>query len=235
MHLYRVGGCVRDKLIGLQPKDVDYLFVEEGATMDTLTAYLIQNGYRIILTTPECLTIRAARNGTVVDFNLPRREVTYTTSSRRPVAIPGTLHDDLARRDFTVNAMAESVDDGALIDLFGGLHDLERRILDTPINPLQSFTDDPLRILRGFRFCITKGFQFSERVRAALRNPMLWEKMRTVVSKERIQSELQMCFKHDTVATLLLLQTYCDKDMLDVIFNGIWLRPTMHPPQPSPQ
>jgi poly(A) polymerase len=227
MRLYRVGGCVRDALLGIQPKDIDYLFVEEGATMDTLTEYLTQNGYRIILATPECLTIRAARDGTVVDFNLPRREVTYTANSRRPVAIPGSLHDDLARRDFTVNAMAELVDDDTLIDLFGGLRDLERRILDTPTDPLQSFTDDPLRILRGFRFCINKGFPFSSRVSAVIRNSVLWDKMRNTVSKERIQSELQVCFKHDTVATLLMLQTYCDKDMLDIIFSDIWLRPVI--------
>lgn len=226
MRLYRVGGCVRDQLLHLSPKDIDYLFVEEGATMETLTTYLLEKGYRIILATPECLTVRAAKGGVVSDFNLPRREVSYTPSSRRPTATVGTLHDDLARRDFTVNAMAESTETGEIIDMFGGMRDLAGRILDTPIDPHASFMDDPLRILRGMRFCITKGFQFSPRVEAAIADRDVWAKMRTTVSKERIQSELDICFRHDTVATLLMLQTYCDKDMLETLFGEVWLHPT---------
>jgi tRNA nucleotidyltransferase/poly(A) polymerase len=225
MKLYRVGGCVRDQLLGIQPKDIDYLYVEDGASMETLTHYLKENGYRIILSTPECLTVRAAKDGVVSDFNLPRHEVTYTAASRRPVAAIGTLHDDLARRDFTVNAMAEPLGGGEIVDLFGGQQDLANKVLDTPVDPLRSFMDDPLRILRGFRFCITRGFQFSERVVAAIRDPTVWSKMQATVSKERIQSELHLCFKHDTVATLLMLQTFCDRTMLDVLFREVWLRP----------
>jgi tRNA nucleotidyltransferase/poly(A) polymerase len=94
------------------------------------------------------------------DFVMARKEVGYVEGTRRPILELGTLEDDLIRRDFTVNAMAED-EDGNLIDLFNGQIDLQRMVLITPKAPKITFDEDPLRIIRAIRFSITKGFSLT--------------------------------------------------------------------------
>ena len=89
----------------------------------------------------------------VADFVMARKEVGYIPNTRTPIVEPGNLYDDLSRRDFTVNALAKDPDTGEIIDYFGGLEDIKKKLLRTPLPP---FDDDPLRILRGIRFSITK-------------------------------------------------------------------------------
>ena len=105
----------------------------------------------------------------------------------------------MLRRDFTVNAMAED-EEGNLYDPFNGLADLNIMTLDTPGDPNLSFKDDPLRIIRGMRFCITKGFIFSKDVRNAITE--IGIQGMEVVSEERIREEMYKCFHHDTKKTL---------------------------------
>jgi tRNA nucleotidyltransferase/poly(A) polymerase len=164
--------------------------------------------------------------GELADFNLPRKELFYTTDSRTPVCQLGTLSDDLLRRDFTVNAMAED-SSGGIIDICCGQEHLRQRMLETPLDPHVSFTEDPLRLLRAFRFMITKGFRPSARVEAALRNKALWSRL-SLVSRERILEELKKCFQYDTVATMKTLLDFCDEETLTWIFaDTLWLKPTM--------
>jgi poly(A) polymerase len=237
--IYQVGGCVRDKLLGIKPKDYDFVFVSDvsdisGAFTEMMT-YLQRKGFTIFLSTSDCFTIRAKFPPThefkhmTADFVLARKELHYTDNSRKPVCIPGTLYDDLERRDFTVNAMAED-ESGHLIDYFNGVHDLRAGILRTPIDPQRSFGDDPLRLLRAMRFAITKDFTFSSEVDAAFATPQLWNKLKTTVSKERIREELHKCFAHNSIKSIRYLQKLdqIDSTILDsILHEPIWLKPTM--------
>jgi tRNA nucleotidyltransferase/poly(A) polymerase len=158
------------------------------------------------------------------DFVMARKEVGYVEGTRRPILELGTLEDDLVRRDFTVNAMAED-EDGNIIDLFNGLDHLKFKILITPLDTNVTFNDDPLRLLRALRFSITKDFRISNDIWNELNNFDYDEKM-GVVSTERIREELLKCFKHDTLKTLNKLNEF--KYLRDYIFknNILWLKPT---------
>lgn len=215
--LYEVGGKIRDELIGLQSKDVDYSVVVEstdeiGDVFEQFMDQLKSEGYDIFLPNSEetlkkakeTLTIRAKfpkdhKYSGVADFVLARKELYYPESGRRPVCKLGNLRDDLERRDFTVNALAKG-EDGEIIDLFNGYTDLMDGILRTPLDPYKSLKDDPLRIIRAMRFCITKGFVLSKELREAIKEVGIrgLEK----VSIERVREELEKCFRDDTLTTL---------------------------------
>ena len=136
---YEVGGKVRDELLGLCSKDVDYVAVPDESirkcnTTETLfkalELYLRKENFEIFLITPSCFTIRARfpqnyKYSGVADFVLSRKEEYYIEGTRRPVVVPGTLYDDLSRRDFTVNALARDPDTGEVIDYFNGQDDLK--------------------------------------------------------------------------------------------------------------
>ena len=238
--LFTVGGCVRDKLLGLKSKDIDFTFVcEDSQTVEggwiEMSSWMKINGFEIFLETPDCFTIRAKfpkdhkNAGLVADFVMARKEVGYTHGTRRPILELGTLEDDLIRRDFTLNAMAED-EDGNLIDLFGGQEDLKAGILRTPLPAGQTMMDDPLRFLRSLRFSITKGFSIHTDIFKAMEQSDIKEKLRVTVSAERIREEVFKMMKHDTVKSLKLLHQV-DQEFLpgfiELVFDrGLWLKPT---------
>jgi tRNA nucleotidyltransferase/poly(A) polymerase len=157
------------------------------------------------------------------DFVMARKEVGYVEGTRRPILELGTLEDDLVRRDFTVNAMAED-EDGNLIDLFNGQIDLQRRVLCTPKAPQITFNEDPLRIIRAIRFAITKGFSLTYIDLHIHR--FNYENQMGVVSIERIREELLKCFKHDTLHTLSMLDEFPALKHYVFKNNILWLKPT---------
>jgi poly(A) polymerase len=237
---YEVGGKVRDELMGLQSKDIDYTVVLDGSirilgysigsAFEDLQEYLIGNGYQVFLSTPECLTIRAKfpnghpNEGTVADFVLARKELGYMEGTRKPIVVPGSLYDDLERRDFTVNAIAKDTN-GVLLDPFNGQQDIKNKILRTPVDPKITFADDPLRLLRAIRFSITKHFTIDSDILHIIRT-FNYKELMPVVSEERIREELFKCFKHDSLTTMGFL---CDNPKLAVyIFDNtnLWLKPT---------
>jgi tRNA nucleotidyltransferase/poly(A) polymerase len=239
--IYEVGGCIRDKILGVHSKDIDFTFVldnlnrtvEDG--FEIMTSWLEHKGFKIFLSTPDCFTIRAKfpkdhqHAGLVADFVMARKEIGYIPGTRKPILELGTLEDDLLRRDFTLNAMAED-EDGNLIDLFGGLKDLKDGMLRTPLDPMITMMDDPLRILRALRFSITKGFTIDLDIWSAMLQPEILEKLKLTVSSERIRDEVFKMMKHDTPKTLRLL-TQVDIEFMpgfiDLIFTkGLWLKPT---------
>jgi len=238
--IFKVGGCVRDKLLGIESKDIDFTFVldntdgtvEEG--FQIMTDWLTTEGFDIFLSTPECFTIRAKfpighkMERWVADFVLARKEVGYVEGTRRPILELGTLEDDLMRRDFTLNAMAED-EDGNLIDPFGGQGHLGARLLKTPLPAEQTMMDDPLRFLRALRFSITKGFFIHPPIINAMKQPEIFEKLKLVVSAERIREEIAKMMEHDTPATLRVL-TRMEAELpglIALIFDrGLWLKPT---------
>lgn len=238
---YEVGGKVRDELLGKQSKDIDYTVVLDdellkigwtvGEVFDMLQEHLIGNGYQVFLSTKECLTIRAkfpvghVNEGTVADFVLARKDIGYMDGTRTPIVAPGTLHDDLQRRDFTVNAIAKA-SDGRIIDPFNGRADLKSRLLRTPIDCKITFNDDPLRILRGIRFSITKGLMLTNQIRRVMET-FDYEKKMKVVSEERIREELYKCFKYDSLYTMDVLANQYPAIGRYIFRNTkLWLKPT---------
>jgi tRNA nucleotidyltransferase/poly(A) polymerase len=238
--IFKVGGCVRDKLLGVESKDIDFTFVlddldqtvEEG--FRSMTNWLTREEFSIFLSTPDCFTIRAKfpkghkNEGLVADFVMARKEIGYIDGTRQPILVLGTLEDDLIRRDFTLNAMAED-DEGNIIDLFGGREDLEKKILRTPLPADQTMMDDPLRFLRALRFAVTKGFLINYDIVSAMTQPEILEKLEKVVSAERIREEVFKMMKHDTVASLDLfreVETTLPGFTKLVFSRGLWLKPT---------
>ena len=238
--IYEVGGCVRDEIIGVHTNDIDFTFVLDNTNQtidegwDEMLSHLKNEGFKIFLETKDCFTVRAkfpkghVNEGLVADFVMARKEVGYILGTRKPILELGTLEDDLRRRDFTLNALAKDLD-GTIVDLFEGRKHLEEGILVTPLNPIKTFFDDPLRMIRALRFSITKGFEIDPEVWDAMFEPGLIEHLKNVVSKERIQGEVSKMMKHDTVSTLRLLAKIdkIEPKLLEVMFGGdIWLLPS---------
>lgn len=244
--LYKVGGCVRDELLGLKPKDIDYSVVieldnssvvtEASDGLTYLEQYLESNGYTIFLKTPDTYTFRAKHNITkeVADFVLAKRKLAYEFTSHKSIVVLGSLEEDLVRRDFTINSMAISPESGELIDLFGGQEDLAKKILRTPLDPVVTLLDDPLRIFRALRFMVTKNLKLHPELYDGLRNKQIYEKLWRVVSIDRIREELNKMFSYNTTKSLELLVQFSEeiKDVyptfLSDLFDktGLWLKPT---------
>jgi tRNA nucleotidyltransferase/poly(A) polymerase len=240
---YEVGGCVRDEILGLKSKDIDYVAVPDEGLLEVITyadtmfsileTYLKSEGFEIFLITPDCFTIRAKfpkdhKYQGVADFVMARKEVGYIPNTRQPMIVPGTLHDDLIRRDFTLNALAKD-EDGNIIDMFDGMWALENKILLTPQDARTTMLDDPLRLLRAFRFSITKGFDISPRIWETCHVDDIVNKLEQVVSQERIRDEIFKMMKHDTLKTLDLFEKikYTNPKILEIMFGkGLWLKPT---------
>ena len=240
---YEVGGCVRDEILGLKSKDIDYVAVpSEDLLKDISSAhtmfgilegYLKEEGFELFLVTPNCFTIRAKfpkkhKYQGVADFVMARKEIGYIPDTRQPIVVPGTLYDDLERRDFTLNALAKD-EDGSIIDYFDGKWALENKMLLTPLDSKVTMLDDPLRMLRAFRFSITKGFTISTRIWETLLMDSVVEKLEQVVSQERIRDEVYKMMKHDTLKTLELFERIriINPKILEIIFGkGLWLKPT---------
>ncbi len=205
---YQVGGCVRDALLGVVSKDID--FSVEADSYDAMREAVIErcggNPDSIKVDKPEFATIRAVDpvlGG--VDFVLCRKDGAYS-DGRRPDSVEmGTLLDDLSRRDFTVNAIAKA-DDGSLIDPFNGQADLKLRLLRC-VGGVERLREDSLRMLRAFRFAITKGFALSMDVARFLKDDGN-AKLLDNISIERIREELLKCFTKDTLQTLVWLEEF---------------------------
>lgn len=237
---FEVGGCVRDSLLGLQSKDVDFSVVAPEGVFATaehafvaMEAQLAGEGFQIFESRREFLTIRAkvpkghaleARTN-VADFVLARKDGPYSDGRRPDWVAPGSLEDDLARRDFTSGAICRSID-GEIIDPFGGVSDVKNKVLRFVGDPKQRIKEDGIRVLRGLRFQITKGLIPETETDAALRSDLATD-MLAVVSKERVREELNKMFMESTFDSLRLLQTLPDK-MIKTIFScGLRLESTL--------
>lgn len=224
MKLYQVGGHVRDSLLGQKSHDVDY---SVGAnSFEEMHEFVKTISKQIFLVKPEYLTIRASNlSGEVADYVLCRKEGTYTDGRRPDSVQAGTILDDLARRDFTINAMAIDCDTGKLLDPFGGEQDLRDRVLRCVGNTSDRFNEDSLRILRAMRFYITKGLYLSPEILEVFGNPDYWVSSLSVISMERKREELHKCFSFDTVATLDFFRSV-PRVWAEILFKDLWLKPT---------
>ncbi len=166
--LYLVGGSVRDRLMGITPGDTDYA---TDALPGDVIDFLSEAGVKVIPTGVPFGTVTAIHpvTGEKAEITTFRCAEIYHRGSRHPVVEFGTnIEEDLRRRDFTVNAMAMD-SAGNIIDPFNGRKDLSEGILNTPGSPDESFTDDPLRILRAYRFAAKLGFAITPGVRRSAR------------------------------------------------------------------
>jgi tRNA nucleotidyltransferase (CCA-adding enzyme) len=225
--VFEVGGHVRDQLLGIQSKDVD-CSVEAPSFQDMLE-FVEATTEKIFQVREEYVTIRAMGfDGQPKDFVLCRKDGAYS-DGRRPDAVEvGTIYDDLARRDFTINAMAVDVDTGEFLDPFGGREDLENKILRCVGSAAERFEEDSLRIIRAIRFAITKGFEPDEEIWEILSDSEWAEKL-SLIARDRIRGELLKCFRFSTSKTLKFLFRI-NHHYLTVIFDGepeIWLKPTL--------
>jgi poly(A) polymerase len=181
-----VGGPVRDAVLGRSSADLDFT---TSARPDETEAVLRRwtHGGAIWDMGREFGTLGATRDGVKVEITTYRTE-SYDPTSRKPeVAFGDTLAGDLSRRDFTVNAMAVRLPSLEFVDPFDGLQDLAGELLRTPVEPAQSFDDDPLRMMRAVRFVSQLGFTIEDRTAAAIRE--LAARIE-IVSAERIRDEL---------------------------------------------
>ena len=184
---YAVGGVVRDLVMGRKSKDIDIVVVGSGIAFANAVAKAISPHIEVSVF-KNFGTARFRYADTEVEFVGARRE-SYRVNSRKPIVEDGTLQDDLNRRDFTVNALAIPLNGpgkGEIIDCFGGLQDMDAKLIRTPLDPDVTFSDDPLRMMRAVRFASQLGFAIvPETFEAIQRNAARLE----IISQERIMDE----------------------------------------------
>jgi len=223
---YVVGGFVRDKLLGRSTKDIDVVCVGDGIALANETATLFHPTpavsffknfgtahLKIMLE-----NVNDAEEGPLIieiEFVGARKE-SYQLNSRNPVVEAGTLMDDQNRRDFTINALAISLNKnnyGILIDPFDGVADLQNKIIKTPLAPEETFSDDPLRMMRAIRFAAQLDFIIEEKTMLAIET--IAQRIK-IISGERIADELNkiLMTKKPSVGFDLLYKT----GLLHIIF-----------------
>lgn len=187
MHAYVIGGFVRDTFMGKTSKDID--IVVEGEGIAFAKAVAAKAGIKNVQVFRNFGTAMLMFDDWQIEFVGARKE-SYRRDSRKPIVENGTLEDDQKRRDFTINAMSFSLNEdnfGELVDPFGGIRDLNDRIIRTPLDPKITYSDDPLRMMRAIRFATQFGFTIETNSYEAIRKNAARIK---IVSQERITDEL---------------------------------------------
>ena len=211
---YVIGGFVRDLILGRDfKKDIDIVAVGSGIELALKVSELLPKKPKVqIFKTYGTAMLRF--EDTEIEFVGARKE-SYNLDSRNPVVENGTLEDDQNRRDFTINALALSLNKtnfGELSDPFNGLEDLKNKIIKTPLDPDITFSDDPLRMLRGIRFATQLGFEIEENSLQSIKKNA--ERIK-IITGERIVDELNKILSTDkpSIGFLLLYKT----GLLDLI------------------
>ncbi|PRY55101.1 putative nucleotidyltransferase with HDIG domain [Arcticibacter pallidicorallinus] len=183
---YVIGGFVRDIFLKRASKDIDILVIGNGIQFAEKAAAELKTNVSIFKSFG---TAMLRYKDLEVEFVGARKE-SYRSDSRKPIVENGTLEDDQQRRDFSINAMAISLNTetyGELVDPFYGITDLNDKIIRTPLDPMDTFSDDPLRMMRAVRFASQLGFTIEERAIEAIKTS---KERISIVSKERITDEL---------------------------------------------
>ena len=184
--IYIVGGYIRDMLLGRSKSEIDFLVI--GDSLAYAKALANRLGVDNINLFKNFGTAHFHYNGIDLEFVGARKE-SYNRNSRKPIVENGTFEDDINRRDFTINTLAVSINSenfGLFIDTFNGSADLEKKLIKTPLDPMVTFDDDPLRILRAYRFASVLNFNVAEEINEAANK--LRDRLK-IVSQERITDE----------------------------------------------
>ncbi|HTY12286.1 MAG TPA: CCA tRNA nucleotidyltransferase [Bacteroidota bacterium] len=216
VEVYVVGGYVRDKLLGKEVQDVDVLVVGDGIEFAKRTAE--EFGKQSVATYENFGTAMLKTGALKIEFVGARKE-SYSRDTRNPSVEPGSLQDDLARRDFTVNALAASLNSatlGEVTDPFDGQADLEARILRTPLDPSRTFTDDPLRIMRAVRFASQLGFSLEKETLEAIAS---MKDRLNIIAQERITDEFMKILSSPKPSVGLRLMF--DTGVMNIVFPEV--------------
>ncbi len=214
--VYVVGGFVRDLILERNRNEIDFVIVGDGPKFAEELAKEL--GVENVNTYKNFGTAHFRLNDFDLEFVGARKE-SYNKDSRKPIVESATLEEDLSRRDFTINTLAVSIakkNFGDLIDIFYGLEDIEKKIIKTPLDPMITFDDDPLRIMRAFRFASQLQFSVDDKIINAAKN--LKERLK-IVSQERITDEFLKILESPkpSVGLMLLYQS----EILEVVFPEI--------------
>jgi putative nucleotidyltransferase with HDIG domain len=183
---YVIGGFVRDLLLNRPSKDIDIVIIGNGIAFAESVAQKLKVKLSVF---KNFGTAMLRYKDIEVEFVGARKE-SYRAHSRKPIVENGTLDDDQKRRDFTINALAIALHPkqfGQLLDPFGGVKDLEQKLIRTPLDPVETFSDDPLRMLRAIRFASQLSFTIDPIAIEAIRQNV--ERI-SIISQERITEEL---------------------------------------------
>ena len=216
LSVYLVGGFVRDLLLKRVSEDIDVLIIGDGNLYAKELAK--QLGVEKVVTYKTFGTAHFEYENLDFEFVAARKE-SYQRDSRKPRVTIGTFKDDINRRDFTINTLAVSVnkkDFGKLIDTYDAIEDIQNKIIKTPIDPLRTFNDDPLRILRAYRFASQLNFTIDESINIAASK--LKDRLE-IISQERITDEfLKILASPKPSIGLKLLY---DSGVMEIIFPEI--------------
>lgn len=214
--LFIVGGFVRDYFLKRQRNEIDFLVVGNG--IDYASSLAKELGINQISIYRNFGTAHFKYQDFDYEFVGARKE-SYSRESRNPSVEVGTFKDDINRRDFTINTLAVSLNKenfGELIDTFNGLNDLENKIIKTPLDPVITFNDDPLRIMRAVRFASQLDFELHDNLKEAI--PKLAERLK-IISQERITDEYLKILASPKPSIGLLLLFY--SGVMEIIFPEI--------------
>lgn len=214
--VYVVGGFVRDLILGRSRNEIDFVIIGDGPKFAEELAHEL--GVANVNTYKNFGTAHFKLGDYDLEFVGARKE-SYNRDSRKPIVESATLEEDLSRRDFTINTLAVSLakkNFGDIIDIFNGLEDIEKKVIKTPLDPMITFDDDPLRIMRAFRFASQLQFSVDEKIIDAAKN--LKERLK-IVSQERITDEFFKILESPkpSVGLMLLYQS----EILEVVFPEI--------------
>lgn len=216
VQVYAVGGFVRDVILNRERNDLDVLVIGSGIDFAKNVAdkLKIEN----VSYYKNFGTAHFDYQGMNIEFVGARKE-SYDRTTRKPIVEDGTFEDDIKRRDFTINTLAISlnkIDFGKLIDTYNGLADIESKLIRTPLDPFKTFDDDPLRIMRAFRFAAQLNFNVDESIMIAAKE--MRERL-SIVSQERITDEFLkiLASPKPSVGFTLLF----DSGVLEIVFPEI--------------